>query len=154
MTKNPEVKPLSTDRQAPAFKPLPAAARIGLIVLGTLALGAGVVGLVLPVLPTTPFLLIAMGCYVRGSEQLYDWLRRHPRLGPSIQGYVEKKSIPLRVKVLSLAVAWVVLGGTALFVVERLPLKLLLIAVAVAKTVFMVRIKTYKKDQRERETDE
>jgi uncharacterized membrane protein YbaN (DUF454 family) len=142
MNTDPDVQSMPYERQKPAFKSLPPAARIGLIVLGTLALGVGVVGLVLPVLPTTPFLLIAIGCYVRSSERLFNWLRHHPRFGTSIQGYVEKKGIPLQVKVISLAIAWAALGGTALLLVERVPLKILLIAVAVAKTVFMVRVKT------------
>lgn len=136
------------ERQEQAFKPLPPAARIGLIVLGTLALGVGVVGVLLPVLPTTPFLLIALGCYVRSSERLYNWLRHHPRLGPSVRGYIENKGISLRVKVISLAVAWAVLGGTALWT-DRVALKALLIAVAVAKTLFMLRIKTRNQDDRE-----
>ena len=149
MPADPDVQPIVYERQEPAFKPLPPVARIALVVFGTLALGLGVVGLVLPVLPTTPFLLIATGCYVRSSERLFNWLVHHPRLGPSIRGYVEKKGIPLRVKVISLAIAWAVLGGTALFVVERWPLKLVLFAVAVAKTVFMICIKTLSADASE-----
>jgi uncharacterized membrane protein YbaN (DUF454 family) len=137
------------ERQEPAFKPLQPAARIALIVLGTLALAAGVVGLVLPVLPTTPFLLIATGCYVRSSERLYNWLRHHPRLGPPVRDYIARKGISLRVKVISLVIAWAVLGGTALLVVDRVPLKILLIAVAVAKTLFMIRVKTLRADDRE-----
>jgi uncharacterized membrane protein YbaN (DUF454 family) len=122
-------------------------------VLGTLALGIGAVGLFLPVLPTTPFLLIALGCYVRSSERLYTWLRQHPRFGPAVQNYVEKKGVPLRVKVISLTIAWAVLGGTALLI-DRVPLQVLLIAVAVGKTFFMIRIKTLRQDgESESETE-
>ena len=147
METGPDARPTLYSDHRPAYKPLPPVARIGLLVLGTLALGLGVVGLLLPVLPTTPFVLIALGCYVRSSERLYNWLRRHPRLGPSVRRYVETKALPLRVKIVSLVVAWAALGATALWLVDRLWVKGLLIAVALAKTVFMVRVPTLRQEE-------
>lgn len=148
MKANPAPDSTARGPQGPAFKPLRPAARIVLVVLGTLALGLGIVGAVLPILPTTPFLLIAAGCYVRSSERLYNWLVEHERFGPAVRRYIRHKAIPLRVKIVSLAIAWAVLGGTALFLVDSLWVKALLIAVLLAKTAFMVRVPTLRQERR------
>ena len=141
-----QVESTTQEHQLPALKPVRPALRIVLLVGGTLALGVGIIGLVLPVLPTTPFLLIAAGCYIRSSPRLYHWLIHHPRLGPSVRRYIAQKAIPLQVKLISLAIAWAVLGGSALFLVQAWWLKGLLIAVALAKTAFMLRVATLDQD--------
>jgi len=116
--------------------------RLVLVVVGTLALALGVVGIFLPILPTTPLLLLAAGCYVRSSDRLARWLLNHPRLGAPVRTYVRQRAIPLKVKVVSLAVAWTMLGASALFLTERVWLKVLLIGIALAKTAFMLRVPT------------
>jgi uncharacterized membrane protein YbaN (DUF454 family) len=105
-------------------------------------LALGIVGIVLPVLPTTPFFMIAAGCYLRSSERMYHWLTNHPRLGKPLRLYLERRAIPLRVKVISLAIAWTLIGASAIFLVDSLWLRILLLAVAVAKTIFMALVKT------------
>ncbi len=128
------------------YKPLRPFVRAILITLGTLALGIGIVGIYLPALPTTPFLLMAAACYMRSSERLFNWIVKHPRIGPQIQVYLARKAIPLKVKAFSLVVAWSMLLGLALFVVESTVMKALLIALAVIKTIIMVRVKTLRED--------
>jgi uncharacterized membrane protein YbaN (DUF454 family) len=86
--------------------------------------------------------LVAAGCYVRSSERLYRWLVGHKRLGPALQRTIEQKAIPLQVKLVSLFIAWAALGASALWLVDRWWLRGLLIAVALAKTAFMVRVPT------------
>lgn len=126
------------------YKPLRPVVRVILIILGTAALIVGIIGIYLPVLPTTPFLLMAAACYLRSSERLFNRLISHPRIGPHINLYLEKKAIPLKVKIISLVIAWSMLGGLALFVVESTIVKVLLLAVGVAKTIVMIRVKTLK----------
>ena len=116
-------------------------ARVGLVALGTISLGAGIAGLFVPILPTTPLLLVAAGCYVRSSERLFNWLIHHPRLGPPVRRYVAQKAIPLKVKVISLIVAWIALG-TAFFLIDSIWVKGVLVALAIVKTAFMIRVKT------------
>ncbi|MBI4460659.1 MAG: YbaN family protein, partial [Acidobacteria bacterium] len=93
-------------------------------------------------MPTTPFLLLAAGCYVRSSMRMYRWLLAQPGLGRHLQPALEKKALPRNVKVISLVFAWGVLGNLALFVAESTIAKALLIVLALAKTGIMLRIRT------------
>lgn len=133
-------------RCAAPFRPLRPVVRVALLVVGTLALALGVVGILLPILPTTPLMLLAAGCYVRSSDRLARWLLNHPRLGAPVRVYVRQRAIPLKVKVVSLAVAWAMLGGSALFLAEQVWLKALLIGIALAKTALMLRVPTLAPD--------
>lgn len=76
------------------------------IVLGGISLLLGVVGICVPLLPTTPFLLLAAALWVKGSPRLYDWLIRHRWFGSYIRNYRENRAIPLRVKVATLVLMW------------------------------------------------
>lgn len=80
--------------------------KILLAILGGVAFGLGVVGIFVPLLPTTPFLLLAAALWVRSSPRLYAWLLSHRRLGSYIRNFRENRAIPLRAKVLSLALMW------------------------------------------------
>ncbi len=68
---------------------------------GVVALGLGIAGIPLPLLPTTPFLLLAAFCFSRSSKRLHDWLVSHPQLGPPIRDWNENGAIPLRAKILA-----------------------------------------------------
>jgi uncharacterized membrane protein YbaN (DUF454 family) len=70
--------------------------RAVLVVLGTIAVGLGVVGAFLPVLPTTPFLLLAAACYARASRRFYVWLLSNRVFGPTIRTWRERRAIPRR----------------------------------------------------------
>lgn len=94
---------------APAGSPL---VRLALLGLGWLCVGLGAVGAFLPILPTTPFLLVAAWAFTRSSRRLRTWLYGHPRFGPALQAWHEHGAIPRRGKVLSivgmsLSFAWV-----------------------------------------------
>jgi hypothetical protein len=73
-----------------------------LIIAGTSFAGLGILGIFLPLLPTTPFLLLAAACYARSSERFYNWLLNNRWFGHYIRNYLEGKGVPLRVKVLSI----------------------------------------------------
>ncbi|HRK79381.1 MAG TPA: YbaN family protein [Thiobacillus sp.] len=76
--------------------------RLVFAALGTLFLGFGVAGLFLPVLPTTPFLLLAAACYARSSRRIFDWLLSHAHFGPLIREWHEHRAIPYRAKRIAL----------------------------------------------------
>lgn len=89
------------------------------IIVGTLSLGLGILGIFLPLLPTTPLLLLAAALYVRSSPRLYEWLINHPRLGSYIRNFREHRAIPLRVKVVSVSLVWLTIGYCIVAVVDR-----------------------------------
>lgn len=109
---------------------------------GTMALALGLIGIALPILPTTPFLLVAAACYLKGSRRMYEWMTGNRWFGRYLRDYMEGRGIPMRTKILSLAVLWFVIGFTALFITESPILKVVLLAVAVGVTVHLAMIKT------------
>jgi uncharacterized membrane protein YbaN (DUF454 family) len=115
-----------------------------LIICGSLSLGLGVLGIFLPVLPTTPFLLLSATCYFHGSKRLYSWLMNHQRFGPYIRSFREDKSIPLRVKVVSVTMVWITLLYCAVFVSDNICIKGLFIALALGITWHILSYKTRK----------
>ena len=96
-----------------------AVVKIVLTILGVLSLGLGVAGIFLPLLPTTPLLLLSAWCFVRSSSRLYEWLINHPHLGTYIRNFREYKAIPLHVKVVSVGLTWLTIGYCVVAVVDE-----------------------------------
>ena len=110
------------------------AVKIALVILGVVSLGLGILGIFLPLLPTTPMLLLAAWCFVRSSPRLYDWLLNHPHLGEYIRNFREHHAIPLRVKIVSVTLVWLTLGYCIMAVVDKwwwAQVALLLLSVAI-----------------------
>lgn len=72
--------------------------RMIFLLLGHTAIAVGFVGVFVPLLPTTPFVLLAAMCYSRGSDRFHDWLEHHPRFGPMIHSWREHGAIGVRAK--------------------------------------------------------
>lgn len=89
------------------------------IILGSLSLGLGVLGIFVPLLPTTPLLLLAAALYFKSSPRLYEWLLNHPRLGEYIRNIREYRAIPLRAKVVSVSLVWITIGYCIVAVVDK-----------------------------------
>jgi uncharacterized membrane protein YbaN (DUF454 family) len=113
-----------------------------LVVFGSLFVGLGVAGIFLPLLPTTPFLLLAAACFTRSSERLHTWLITHKRLGPYVSGYVTGSGIPVRAKVVTLVLLWGTISYCAVYLVPMVWAKVLLLVVAVSVSVFVLTRKT------------
>ncbi|HNT56023.1 MAG TPA: YbaN family protein [Anaerolineaceae bacterium] len=111
------------------------------IIAGTICLGLGILGILLPVLPTTPFLLLAAFCYGRGSMGFYQWLVYRSPFGTYIRDYREGKGIPLRQKLLTLMLLWLSIGFAIGFVAESWWLRVLLFAIATGVTIHLARVK-------------
>ena len=116
-----------------------------LAIFGTVSLALGVMGIFLPVLPTTPFLLLSAALYMRSSQRLYDWLMSHKHLGAYIRNFREHKALPLRVKIVSVTMVWVTLLYCAFFVAREWWMSVLFIAIATGVTIHILRYKTLKK---------
>ncbi|WP_421681546.1 YbaN family protein [Stutzerimonas urumqiensis] len=84
--------------------------RYAVLAIGWLAVALGVIGIFLPVVPTTPFLLLAAACFVRSSRRFYDWLVNHPWLGRWLRDYLEGNGIPLRGKIYAIVTMWISIG--------------------------------------------
>jgi uncharacterized protein len=115
-----------------------------LVVLGTLSVALGVIGAVVPVLPTTPFLLLAAACYLRSSRRLHRWLLSNRVFGEYIRRYLSGEGLSLATKVVTLILLWLSLGASAFLAVpERLWwVRLLLFIVGIGVTTHLLRMKT------------
>ena len=124
-------------------------ARVFLITCGTISVALGVLGLFLPLLPTTPFLLLAAACYARSSEKLYDRLLGNRWLGQYIRNYREGKGIPLKRAAVAIALLWLTIGYTAVVAVSLWWVRLTLLAIAGGVTVHLVRSRRARHADRE-----
>jgi uncharacterized membrane protein YbaN (DUF454 family) len=104
--------------------------------------GLGVIGVFVPLLPTTPFLLLAAACFARSSERLYAWLIHHKWFGDYIRHYREHHAIPLQAKIVTLALLWGAIGYTALEVVTAWWARALLGVIAVGVSIHILHLKT------------
>lgn len=118
--------------------------RILLIIAGTIFVGLGIVGIFVPVLPTTPFLLLAAACYARSSQRFYGWLLNNKWFGSYIRNYLERKGVPLKVKVLTIALLWITIGSSVAFAVHSSVARLILVLVAIGVSIHILSIRTLK----------
>ena len=109
---------------------------------GVLATAVGMIGIVVPILPTTPFLLLAAACFVRSSDTLYGWLTSNRLFGGFIRDYREQRGVTVRAKITALVLVWGVIGSTALTTVSAAWLRFLLAAVALGVTAHLLRLKS------------
>ena len=112
-----------------------------LIAAGTLCTGLGIVGVFVPILPTTPFLLLAAACYMRSSERFYRWLINNRVFGAYVRNYIEGRGMPVRIKVFTILLLWLAIGLSATFAVQSLAIRIILISIAVGVTVHIVLIR-------------
>lgn len=120
--------------------------RVLLLIAGTVSLALGTIGIFLPLLPTTPFLLLAAACYLRSSERMHKWLLNNRWFGQYIRNYQEGKGIPLKTKVLAISVLWgTILFSTFFIVHEILIAQIVLLAVAIGVSVHLIRLPTFKR---------
>ena len=133
----------------PDQQPYPSAVsplfRAVLLVVGTAALALGFIGIFLPVLPTTPFLLVAAACYARASRRLYAWLLGQPSLGPIITEWQRSRSLPPGVKTRALLVVAVTFA-ISIVLVDMTLLRIGLAAIGIVLAVFLLRLPTSKGD--------
>ncbi len=117
--------------------------RLVLIACGTLCVALGVLGIFLPLLPTTVFLLLAAACYARSSERFYHRLLNHRWLGSYIRNHREGRGMRRRDKAVTLALLWIGIGATAIWSVEALWLRALLAVIALSVTVHVARLPAF-----------
>ncbi len=118
--------------------------RTFLIFSGHIFVGLGIIGAILPLMPTTVFLLLAATCYAHSSPRFYHWLLHNRYFGRLIKDYKENRGTPLSVKITSIFVLWVTITISIFSTSMPWYVGALLVAIAVAVTIHLVMIKTYK----------
>ena len=114
------------------------------VIAGTIALGIGVVGIIVPVLPTTPFLLLAAICYMRGSQRLYNALLCNRFIGNYVRNYLEGRGMSLKMKIWTISLLWVAIVCTATLATASLTIRIILAVVLIGVTIHILFIKTAK----------
>jgi len=117
------------------------------IVAGTISLGLGTVGIFLPILPTTPFLLLSAACYYKGSERMHRWLLNNRLFGSYIRNYKEGKGISHAGKVFTIFLLWITICLSTLLMVNNYIVQIVLFAIAIAVTIHVITLPTFRKTQ-------
>ncbi len=116
--------------------------RWALLLSGLIAVALGVLGIFLPVLPTVPFLLLAVACFTRSSERFYNWLIDHAHLGPMIQPYLDGKGLKRTTKFKAVGLVWISITISVLLISTRPWLQGTLILIAISVTIYLLRLPT------------
>lgn len=133
----------STPRQ------LSPARRWALLIAGFVAVALGLIGVFLPVLPTVPFLLLALACFTRSSERYYTWLLDHDHFGPMVRPYLDGRGIQRATKFKAIALLWASITVSILLMNEVLWVQGILLAVAFGVSLYLLRLPTAAIDDRD-----
>lgn len=104
----------------------------------------GVVGIFLPLLPTTIFLILASACFVKSSPKANEWLRNHKILGVYIKNYQEKSGLTLKSKILSVTFLWISISVSGLLLTDEFYIRMVLLAIAIGVSIHLISVKTKK----------
>jgi len=115
-----------------------------LFICGTILLGIGILGMFLPLLPTTIFFILAAWCYARSSEKFYHWLHHNKFFGKYLSNYRRGNGMSIISKAISLIILWAGISYSALFATSILYIRILLIVIAIGVTWHLLSIKTLK----------
>lgn len=118
------------------------AIRICLIITGIFFVGVGTLGIILPLLPTTPFLVLAAMCFSRSSERFHNWLLNNKWFGAYIKNYREGKGISLRQKIIVLSLLILTIGYSCLFLLDRIAGRIILVLIAIGISIHILRLPT------------
>ncbi len=116
--------------------------RFLLVIAGVICVGLGILGIFLPILPTTPFLLLAAVCFIRSSRKMYDWLLTNRLFGNHLKSYLMGKGISRKVKIGTISFLWITIVLSAFFVTDIYIVRLFLLMIALSVTVHIVLIKS------------
>jgi len=116
--------------------------RVIYLVIGTLALFLGALGIFLPVLPTTPFVILAAACYLRSSKRMHAWILQSRLFGETIENYQAGRGLKRDTKIRALVLMWATISISAFFFVDQLIFRGAMFLVATGVTVYLLRLPT------------
>jgi uncharacterized membrane protein YbaN (DUF454 family) len=114
------------------------------LISGFLLVAIGVIGIFLPLLPTTIFLILASICFLKSSPKANEWLRNHKILGGYIDNYQNKTGLTRNAKIANITTLWISISLSALFLTDEFYIRIILLAIAIGVTIHLVMIKTKK----------
>ena len=120
-----------------------------LIISGLFLVGLAGLGVILPILPTTPFLLAAAACFVRSSDPLYQWLIHHRLFGSYLRNYMKHTAISPRAKSISLVLLWTTICLSAFFTVSIIWVRIILFIIALLVSLRILFFKTLTREMLE-----
>ena len=120
--------------------------KIIFIIAGSIFVALGIVGMILPLIPTTPFLLLGAACYARSSEKFYFWLLNHKLFGKFIKNYLEGKGISLKGKILSVSLLWLSISYT-IYALPSFYGGVFLVLLASGVTAYLLSLNTYREEE-------
>jgi len=121
---------------------LPGIYRYLYFISGVLLVAIGVIGIFLPVLPTTIFLILASACFIKSSPKVNEWLRNHKILGMYIKNYQDKSGLTIKSKIFNITFLWIMISASAIIFTELWYIRFLLFAIAIGVTIHLLMIKT------------
>lgn len=116
--------------------------KYALISAGLASTALGVAGIFIPLLPTTPFLLLAAACFLRSSDSLYEKLTTHRILGEYIRNYSERRAITLKTKITAIVLLWLSIGYSVIYIINLIYVKMILLVIAACVTAHLVSLNT------------
>jgi len=124
-----------------------------LICIGWIAIAGGVVGIFLPLVPTVPFLLLAVICFSKSSVRFHSWLIEHNHLGPLVRDYLAGGGMPLRAKQMAIGMVWISFPASAFLIVHAMWIKVLLLVIAAGVTLYLLYLPTSRPADKDRKDD-
>ncbi|OGD56631.1 hypothetical protein A3K78_01925 [Candidatus Bathyarchaeota archaeon RBG_13_52_12] len=112
---------------------------------GTVCLLIGVIGVFIPILPTTPFLLLSAACFLRSSKRMYNWLFSNRFFGEYLMNYREGRGLSLGAKLFTLALLWLTISYSALYIIDFWVVQALLFIIAIAVSAHIILLPTLRK---------
>jgi hypothetical protein len=112
---------------------------------GFLFVGLGIIGAILPVVPSIPFFIIASICFSKSSEKFHNLLLNNKLVGPHIKRYHENNGIELKTKILLIVFQWACILGTSILFIRNFLGRILMVAIAIGVTIYMLSLKTANK---------
>lgn len=116
---------------------------------GIVCLVIGAIGIILPILPTTPFLLAAAGCFCKSSPKMYNWLLNNRLFGKYIKNYRDGKGVTIKTKIIALSFLWATIGFSSIFFINRLStiylaytLQIIVIVVGIVVSAHILKLPT------------
>lgn len=116
--------------------------KIILLIIGVITMSLGFVGIFLPVFPTTPFLLVALACFVKSSAKMHRFILENKYLGPYVKDYTSGNGIPMKAKWRAVSLIWITIGFSALFVLDKWSLRILILSTATLVSIYIFTRKT------------